>query len=154
MHHDTTDAQRDEDALRRRGQRLTPQRRMVLSIMRDTHGHVTVDHVMDEVAKLGDQVSLASVYRILGWLADQDLVSITNVGERDLVYEYLGHGRHHHLICRQCGMATDVPSSIFAPVVEEILKQYGFEARMEHQAIFGFCEDCQHSDNHHHEGTK
>lgn len=132
----------DEDALRRRGQRLTPQRRLVLEIMQATHGHMTVDDVVRETRQRNDTVSVASVYRILAWLAEHELISVTDVGERDLVYEYLGHGRHHHLVCTRCGVQTEVPFDLLTPLVAELRDLYGFEARLDHQAIFGRCQHC------------
>lgn len=143
-------AHADVEALRRHGQRLTPQRRAVLSVMQNSHGHVTASDVVEAVESLDHgaaSVSLASVYRVLAWLVEHDIISVTDVGERDLVYEYLGHGRHHHLICRQCGGTASLPDSIFTNVIDEIYARYGFEARMEHQAVFGTCHTCGAADS-------
>lgn len=133
----------DEEKLRSQGQRLTPQRRLVLEIMRGSHGHLTVDDVVNAAALQDHDVSVASVYRILAWLTDHEIVCITDVGGRDLTYEYLGNTRHHHLICQQCGTETEIPFNIIDPTIANIRTQFGFEPRIDHQAIFGTCRNCQ-----------
>lgn len=133
----------DEEKLRQAGQRLTPQRRLILEIMQDSHGHVTVDDVVREAVKRSHDVSVASVYRILAWLTEHEIICVTDLGERDLEYEYLGNPRHHHLVCQTCGDQIEVPFELMEPVVSELRGEYGFEARIDHQAIFGICQRCQ-----------
>lgn len=136
----------DEETLRERGQRLTPQRRAVLSVMQQSKGHLTMDDVSSRLVDQGDDIAPASVYRILAWLTEQGIVSITDVGGRDVVYEYLGNGLHHHLICQQCGMEHEVPFSLIQPVITTIRERYSFESRIDHLAIFGTCQQCQVSE--------
>lgn len=147
------DLNRDEAALRRRGERLTPQRRMVLEIMQQSHGHVTADWVVQQAKERSGNVSLASIYRILAWLTEHELMSVTDVGSPDLVYEYLGSGRHHHLICQQCGHETEVPFDLITPLTSTIREQYGFEARIDHQAIFGTCRQCREKEETKEQGS-
>jgi len=136
-------AMRDEDVLRRQGQRLTPQRRMILDIMRRAHGHMTVDDVVREAGRRHQAINVATTYRILAWLTEHELVCVTDTGGRDHTYEYLGTNRHHHLICQQCGSEVEVPYDLMTPVIEALRKDYGFEPRVDHQAIFGTCQECQ-----------
>lgn len=133
----------DETELREAGQRLTPQRRLILEVMRNLHGHVSVEDVMQEATRHDSSVSLATVYRILSWLTDHEIVCVTDMGGRDLAYEYLGHPRHHHLVCQQCGGQEEVPFEVMEPVIQQLRQSFGFEARIDHQAIFGTCRDCR-----------
>lgn len=139
----TTFAQNDINKLKSAGQRLTPQRRMVLEAMQNSHGHVSVDNIMTEVSKHNPDINPATVYRILGWLTEHEIICVTDMGNRDLAYEYLGHPRHHHLVCQQCGEETEVPFDLMDSVVEEVRTRYGFEPRIDHQAIFGTCKACR-----------
>lgn len=143
MIHDHDSVEDIEDLVRSRGQRITPQRRLVLEIMQNSHGHLTVEDVVAEATRRNHEVSIASVYRILGWLTDHHVVCVTDTGGRDLAYEYLGNRRHHHLICQTCGEETEIPYSIIDPMVTTIRTEYGFEPRIDHQAIFGTCSSCQ-----------
>src|SRR5262245_46927061 len=90
-------------ALRARGERLTPQRLMVLAAMRETEGHHTAEAIYARVRERYPYVNLATIYRALGWLKDQALVSETDLGGGQIEYEYLGEGRHHHMVCLHCG---------------------------------------------------
>ncbi len=138
-----TQAQRDIEKLRLAQQRLTPQRRLVLEVMQKSSGHVSVDDVMREVSVHDPDINIATVYRILGWLTEHEIICVTDMGDRDLSYEYLGNHRHHHLVCQQCGVQREVPFDLMSPVITELSNRYGFEARIDHQAIFGTCQACQ-----------
>lgn len=133
----------DERMLRKRGERLTRQRRQVLAIMRATQGHITAEDVLRKALAQDADVSIASVYRILGWLTDHGLICVTDTGSQDLVYEYLGSNRHHHLICQICGEETEVPFDLMDSLIGAIRDRYDFEPRIDHQAIFGTCCACR-----------
>lgn len=135
--------ERDIEQLRAAGQRLTPQRRIILEVMQKSYGHVSVENVMGEVAQLDPEINPATIYRILAWLTDHDIICVTDMGNRDLAYEYLGNPRHHHIVCQQCGDQTEVPFELMSSVVSELRDEYGFEPRIDHQAIFGICKKCQ-----------
>lgn len=143
MGHDATTLGADTALLRSHGQRLTPQRLLVLEIMQRSHGHVTVETVVQHAKERGDQLSVASAYRILAWLREQALVSMTDVGTGSHVFEYLGHGEHHHLVCQRCDRQIDLPFDVLAPLVETLRADYGFEAHITHQAILGICRECR-----------
>jgi len=104
---------------------------------------MTVEDVMREARLRQKQVSVASIYRILNWLTEYNLVCVTDMGDADLAFEYLGAGRHHHLICQQCGTQIEVPYDLMAPVIDDLRRRYEFEPRIDHQAIFGTCRDCR-----------
>ncbi len=140
-----THIQQDIEKLQSAGQRLTPQRRLVLDVMQKSHGHVTVDDIMNRVVQHDPAINLATVYRILGWLTEHQIICVTDMGDRDLSYEYLGNPRHHHLVCQDCGAQIEVPFDLMSSVISKLRNQYGFEARIDHQAIFGTCKHCQSS---------
>ena len=111
--------------------------------MQESHGHVSVEDVMSRAALRGPDVNLTTVYRILAWLTEHQIICVTDMGDRDLAYEYLGNPRHHHLVCQQCGSQTEVPLELMSPLVEEVRAKFDFDARIDHQAIFGTCRTCQ-----------
>lgn len=137
------DHKHDEDFLRSKGQRLTGPRKLVLDYMRSMGGHVTVDQLVQEATRRGEKLSVASAYRIVAWLTEQGLCSVTDIGNRDLVYEYLGTGRHHHLICTNCKQEFEMRYEITNPLIESIQEEYGFKTRVDHIVLFGTCARCQ-----------
>lgn len=130
-------------ALRARGERLTPQRLMVLGALRESHGHHTAEALYERVRADYPYVNLATIYRTLGWLKEQALVSETDLGGGQVEYEYLGDGRHHHMVCLQCGHTAEFGDEIVAPLAETLRERFGFSPRIDHLAVFGTCHNCQ-----------
>src|SRR5690606_25016798 len=91
------------DALRASGQRLTPQRMMVLSALADADGHMTAEAIFEFVRVQYPYANLSTVYRTLELLVALGLAAETDLGSGVREFELVGTERHHHLICQQCG---------------------------------------------------
>ena len=76
-------------ALKDSGHRLTPQRLMILSAVRHTNGHVTAAQIIEEVREGYPYIDASTVYRTLGVLKRMRLVSETNMGSGESVYEWI-----------------------------------------------------------------
>ncbi len=132
--------------LRAQGYRITTQRRLVLDVLLappEGHGHYSCEEVTQMLLDRGVSIDNATVYRILQWLKDADIVAQTDVGEGYDVYSLVGQHLHHHLICLNCQRSIDVDDDLLAPLRDALRQQYGFHARIEHFAIFGICEACK-----------
>ncbi len=139
------DQGRQLDAIRARGERLTPQRLMVLDAVRDLVGHQTAETIFAHVRLRYPYANLATIYRALAWLKEQSLVSETDLGGGQIEYEFLGERRHHHLICLHCGMQLEFADDVVVSLAETLRERYDFEPRIDHLAIFGVCRRCRES---------
>ncbi len=129
--------------LRRQGHRITIQRRLVLEVLAEEEGHrhYTGEEIHRRLSERGAGVDMATVYRILHWLRDLGIVSQTDVGTGCYVYS-LAYPPHHHLICLNCGHTFTIDDEPFEGLRRMLKEKYGFVARIEHFAIFGYCDDC------------
>ena len=130
-------------ALKESGHRPTPQRLMVLSEVRHTGGHVTAAQILDRVKVSYPYIDVSTVYRTLSVLKQMRLVSETDMGGGESTYEWIEQARHHHLICRGCDRVTLLDHKYLASLGTELLEDYGFQADIDHFAIFGLCEECR-----------
>ena len=130
------------DLLRASGQKVTPQRLLILSCLRHAGGHVTASQILEEARRSYPYVDASTVYRTLAAAKDLRLVSETNLGVGDTLFEWLGGDRHHHLICRSCGQVTQLDESHLAALTRSLQRETGFEADLDHIAIFGLCRAC------------
>ncbi len=135
--HDTT-----MQALKESGLRLTPQRIMVLTAVRQAKGHVSAAEILEEVKESYPYIDASTVYRTLGVLKEMRLISETDMGRGESKYEWIEQERHHHLICRNCDRVTLLDHKFLENLGTEILDDYGFKADIDHFAIFGLCSDC------------
>jgi Fur family ferric uptake transcriptional regulator len=130
-------------ALKEAGHRLTPQRLMVLSAIRHAPDHVSASEVLGQVKESYPYIDISTVYRTMAALKDMRLVSETDMGGGESRYEWVEEDRHHHLICRGCDNVTLLDHRYLEGLGNELIDGYGFQADIDHFAIFGLCEKCR-----------
>ncbi len=132
------------DALKKGGYRLTPQRVMIISAIASSRGHTTAEEIHERVKKTYPYIDIATVYRTLQLLKRRRLVMEIDLGSGSSQYELTRAGRHHHMVCRECGRTFDIDHRRFLePVRTALLEEFGFEADIDHFAIFGLCKECR-----------
>ena len=130
------------DELRAKGFRMTPQRMMVLEAVEASEDHISAEEIFKQAHAKYPYLNISTVYRTLEMMKEQDLVAESDLGGGRLVYHPVGKAHHHHLVCRKCGSVQDVDESVFTRLHADLKKQYGFDAELEHMAIFGTCKKC------------
>lgn len=138
------DYERLVSAIRAQGERLTIQRQHVITALTETRSHMTVNDIYQYIEHVDGAVTIAepTIYRILQWLKDLHLVSQTDMAESGIVYQIIGQAPHHHLICLNCGRTIDFEDSAFDGLRAHLLAEHGFQARIDHMAVYGYCSDC------------
>jgi Fur family ferric uptake transcriptional regulator len=139
MTHITTDY---AARIRQGGFRLTPQRRIILDAICESSGHVTPDAIYTRVQARLPGVNRATVYRNLDFLCEMRLIVAARIG-RHTVYEIAGAQPHHHLICRACNRAIQLPHASLLTLFQDIEREHGFTVDMDHLTLFGLCPDCR-----------
>ncbi len=135
------------EVLREAGQKLTPQRLMILSALRHAEGHLTAGEVYEQVRAEYPYLDISTVYRTLGVLKELRLVSEADLGTGDTIFEWVRQQeRHHHLVCRNCGVVASLDHKHLEDLSAEILAESGFKADIDHFAIFGVCKSCAAAD--------
>jgi Fur family ferric uptake transcriptional regulator len=134
--------QRLHARLRDCGQRLTPQRLLILDLLYSYGDHVTADELFEAAQEQYPYLNISTVYRTLELFRDLAIVSETDLGDGRRQFALLSEERHHHLICLTCNEVQEVSDTLFDKLRDELRAQYGFEARMDHLAIFGQCAAC------------
>ena len=127
--------------LRERGYRLTPRRLMVVEVLADCGGHITMEEILSKVTERHPSTNKTTVYRTLELLSQLGMVAVTDLGMGRLEYELQSH-RHHHLICEKCRARIEVDDSLLEPLRNGLLERYGFITNLDHFALFGICPAC------------
>jgi len=129
--------------LNRQGYRLTPQRMMILEAVEKADDHISAEEIYTRVLARYPYLNISTVYRTLELLKELGLVTETDLGDGRVRYHSIKKGRHHHLVCHNCGAIIDLDESVLAPLKSALLREYKFSADLRHLAIFGRCENCQ-----------
>ena len=128
--------------LGKQGYRLTPQRMMILEAIEGADSHISAEKIYTRILARYPYMNISTVYRTLELLKELDLVTETDLGDGRVRYHSMRKGRHHHLVCQQCGAIIDLDESVLAPLKEALLREYKFSADLRHLAIFGRCSSC------------
>ena len=129
--------------LREAGQKVTPQRVLILCAVRHSGAHVTAAKVIDALHTEHPYIDVSTVYRTMASATDLGLVSETDMGGGESEFEWIGRDRHHHLICRTCGDVISLDHAYLDSLATVLYEALGFQADLGHFAIFGICKECQ-----------
>ena len=128
------------DRLRRVGQRVTPQRLVILGALRP--GSISPPTRSSPASSRSCRGSTArrSTAR---WSCSAiwGLVSMTDLGGGARQFELIDD-LHHHLICHRCGAILELDDALVDPLRDGIRDRYGFALAIDHLAVFGFCSVC------------
>jgi len=142
-HESLSDSLRQAEALcEKRGGRLTPLRRKVLSLLLKSHGPAKA---YDLLKDLDGQVAAKppSVYRALEFLMEMGLAHRV---ESLNAFVPCGHWDHGHaavfLICESCGSAGEMHAGISMQKLGEEVASVKFQMRSAVMEIRGLCARC------------
>jgi Fur family ferric uptake transcriptional regulator len=131
------------DFLRRRGERVTQPRRIVLRQAMVCKDHFRADQLAAALAKGRRPVSRGTVYRTLALLVEAGLLREIRDGDVHVHYEIaFGREHHEHMICDQCGTFIEFSDADIAEKLDHACRKHNFRQRTHRIAIFGLCEDC------------
>ena len=114
--------------LRKLGLKVTHPRMRILALL-ETHRprHMTAEDIYRARVDEGDEIGLATVYRVLTQFEAAGLVLKHNFEGGQAVYE-LDRGEHHdHMVDVDTGKITEFESAEIEELQHRIAAEYGFE---------------------------
>ncbi len=131
-------------ALRERGLRWTPQRRLILEALADSSGHHITGAELVERCRTRDTATIPStVYRTLDVLEELGYVRHSHGADGREEYHVLPGADHAHLRCLGCGAAYEVEREEAADLVGRLGAARGFRVVLSHVMIGGYCPGCE-----------
>jgi len=131
--------------LARRGQRYTRERRKVLNVVLNAHGHLDANSLYDLLHEHGVPVSRATVYRTLRLLQEAGIIrEVFHNAHGASSYEHVRAGVHHeHMICLSCDCIIEFGSKQLEDIQETACHQHHFTPVRHQLQVFGYCQTCQ-----------
>ena len=114
--------------LRNAGLKVTHPRVRILSLLEnaDQH-HMTAEDIYRELTRAGEDIGLATVYRVLTQFEAAGLVLKHNFESGQSVYE-LDRGEHHdHMVDIDTGQVIEFESTEIEAIQSRIAAEHGFE---------------------------
>lgn len=130
--------------LKKAGLKATLPRVRVLQLLENSEQrHMSAEEVYKSLLDSGEDVGLATVYRVLTQFEAAGLVSRHHFEGGLSVFE-LNEGRHHdHVVCVKCGKIEEFTDDIIEERQRNIAKLKGFDMTDHCLYIYGICHTCQ-----------
>ena len=114
--------------LRKAGLKITLPRLKILEILENaSNRHPSAEDIYKELLDSGEEIGLATVYRVLTQFEAAGLVTRHNFEGGHSVFE-LDDGEHHdHMVCVETGEVIEFFSEEIERLQHEIAEKHGFE---------------------------
>jgi Fur family ferric uptake transcriptional regulator len=133
-----------ETIMREAGHRITPQRQMLLDLLRNHKTFLDAEQIYALAAKHEGDTSLATVYRTLQLFVELGLVEARYLDpeHKREYYRVAGGAEYHYLTCRGCGKMVPIDPEIIQDVSLQWANQHGLTLITAHACYTGYCEEC------------
>lgn len=114
--------------LRKAGLKVTLPRLKILEILEEHRiGHLSAEDIYKKLLEIGEDIGLATVYRVLTQFEAAGLVTRHNFEGGHSVFE-LDEGKHHdHMVCVATGQVIEFVNEEIEQLQREIAAAHGFE---------------------------
>ncbi len=130
------------DAIRARGLRWTPQRRLILEVLEATDGHVTGSELVERCRERDPDATPSTVYRTLDVLEELGYLRHSHSAAGREEFHVLPEVEHAHLECRGCGTTWEIAAADAAELTRPLEQRLGFHADVGHLTLSGLCAEC------------
>lgn len=132
---------KDSTDLKKAGLKATLPRLKILSILENSKDpHLTAEDVYRRLIAGGEEVGLATVYRVLTQFVNAGLVIRHNFEGGRSVFE-INHGEHHdHMVCVECGRVFEFCDRAIEQRQRRVAETAGFVVDDHAHYLYGVCE--------------
>lgn len=134
--------------IRNAGLKVTLPRVKILEMLERRQGsdrHLTAEEVYKFLLSEGEEIGLATVYRVLTQFEAAGLVKRHHFEASNSVFE-LNRGDHHdHVLCVKCGRVEEFSDELIEQRQQEIAAKLHFKLTDHALCLYGICKSCQES---------
>jgi Fur family ferric uptake transcriptional regulator len=131
------------EILRAEGKRITPQRKLLLEIIRESRGHLDAGEIYYQARSRDPRISLSTVYRNLNLLKELGLIAEVHLDEEHHHYEATDDTQHFHLICSGCGRVVEFDNPSVGTLLAQVGEDEDFLIERVDIDLVGLCPECR-----------
>ncbi|PSJ48239.1 ferric iron uptake transcriptional regulator [Zobellella endophytica] len=143
----------NNQALKKAGLKVTLPRVKILELLQQPETqHVSAEDLYKLLIDQGEEIGLATVYRVLNQFDDAGIVTRHHFEGGKSVFELATQEHHDHLVCLDCGKVIEFHDEIIEQRQRDIASQYNIKLTNHSLYLYGHCtnEQCEHNDSDHH----
>ncbi|MCC8366508.1 MULTISPECIES: ferric iron uptake transcriptional regulator [Xenorhabdus] len=144
-------------ALKNAGLKVTLPRLKILEVLQDPEcHHVSAEDLYKKLIDIGEEIGLATVYRVLNQFDDAGIVTRHNFEGGKSVFELTQQHHHDHLICLDCGKVIEFSDESIEERQKDIATRYGIKLSNHSLYLYGHCTtgDCRKDGSLHDEKAR
>ncbi|HEY4731714.1 MAG TPA: ferric iron uptake transcriptional regulator [Gammaproteobacteria bacterium] len=130
--------------LKKAGLKVTLPRIRILQILESSgKRHMSAEDVYKMLLEIGEDVGLATVYRVLTQFEAAGLLDRHHFEEGHSVFE-IHEGEHHdHILCIKCGRVDEFVDDMIEQRQQAIAEKTGYQLTNHSLYLYGICKKCQ-----------
>lgn len=114
--------------LRKAGLKVTQPRKRILELLDEAgNKHVTADDIYRVLIQAGEDIGLATVYRVLNQFEAAGLVVKHNFEGGQAYYELDSGDHHDHMVCVETGKVIEFSNAKIEKLQADIAKEHGYD---------------------------
>ena len=137
----------ESDILKEVGLKVTSPRVKILRLLQlPRNQHVSAEDLYKKLLEQGDEVGVATVYRVLNQFDDAGIVTRHHFEGGKSVFELANRHHHDHLVCLKCGKVIEFTDNLIEKQQKIIAEKYGI--KLSHHSLYLYGEpidgQCKH----------
>jgi Fur family ferric uptake transcriptional regulator len=134
----------ESNELKKAGLKVTLPRMKILDLMESSSvRHQSAEDIYQALRDEGEEVGLATVYRVLTQFEAAGLVTRHHFEGGQAVFELNREGHHDHIVCVGCGKVEEFVDEIIEQQQAKIAEAKGYAITDHSLILYGKCPDCQ-----------
>ena len=122
----------EDKNLRKAGLKVTLPRVRILEIFeQSSERHLSAEDIFNKIREAGDEVGLATVYRVLTQFESAGILVKLNFEDNRSVYELSSNpefdDHHDHMVCLDSGAVIEFKNNLIEEEQKKIAKEHGYE---------------------------
>ncbi len=132
----------NDQQIRQAGLKVTLPRVKILELLEQSpKRHVSAEDVYRMLLARGDEIGLATVYRVLTQFEAAGLVSRHHFESGQAMFEVNRGGHHDHLVCLKCGKVVEFMDPVIEERQQALAERHGFLIEDHSLVLYGLCDD-------------
>ena len=118
----------EDKNLRKAGLKVTLPRVRILEIFEQSaERHLSAEDIYNKIREAGDEVGLATVYRVLTQFESAGILMKQNFEDNYSVYELVSDDHHDHMVCIDSGTVIEFKNDLIEDEQEKIAREHGYK---------------------------
>lgn len=129
--------------LRKAGLKVTIPRLKILELLETSRlRHMSAEDVYKSLLDQGEDVGLATVYRVLTQFEAAGIVERHHFEGGHSVFELKDTSHHDHIVCTSCGKVVEFKDEVIEDRQRQMAEKLGFSLTDHSLYLYGMCADC------------